>query len=250
MYIVHVFPPLLSLITHLVLTALYAVSVNYQSGPDTTDPKHPQHGAPWYIIKSCSVTKHHSNIGYCQQAKAAFAATVVMMGLFALHSIYAAVSCYPTASQRATHRIKCEEKAAQEIDESELRTPEGVFKVPQTPASPSGLSPMTPRTLAFNRLDGTTTATRSASQSKARPADLPLRNHFSSPQPPRSASPTSAMPLRSPDFGTRSPMRAQFERAEGEMTSLSGALGGERDGAPNMYFPPPPTKAKGKGKGK
>src|SRR5271154_6418972 len=96
MYIVHVFPPILSVIIHAILIALYAVSVSYQIAPDMSDPEHPQPGAPWYITKSCSVAYSKSNIGYCLQAKAAFACTVTIMGLFVLYFGVALWSCFPS----------------------------------------------------------------------------------------------------------------------------------------------------------
>lgn len=95
----------------------------------------------------------------------------------------------------------------------------------------AGLQPMTPRTQAFNRLGGT--------------KDLPLRNHFSSPNAPRS-----------PTFGVKSPLSTTFESADDiergqapPQTHDSPALApssaaaegpvGERGRGP-MYFPPPP----------
>jgi hypothetical protein len=79
MYILHVFPPILSLLAHGVLLALYAVSVDYQTAKDLSDKLHPQNGPPWYITKSCSVAADRSNVGYCEQAKSAFACTVIMV---------------------------------------------------------------------------------------------------------------------------------------------------------------------------
>ena len=79
MYIVHCWPALVSLLVHAILVALYAVSINYQTASDLSDPQHPQRGAPWYITKSCSVTAHDSNVGYCKQAKSAFAVSCVML---------------------------------------------------------------------------------------------------------------------------------------------------------------------------
>lgn len=79
MYILHVFPPLLSVLVHATLVALYTVSIVYQAGSDMTDPRRPQPGAPWYITKSCSVARDKSLVGYCQQAKAAFACSVVIL---------------------------------------------------------------------------------------------------------------------------------------------------------------------------
>lgn len=79
MYILHVFPPILSALVHAIFMALYAVSLAYQAGPDMSDPQHPQPGAPWYITKPCSVAYNKNNIHYCEQAKASFAASCVML---------------------------------------------------------------------------------------------------------------------------------------------------------------------------
>jgi hypothetical protein len=84
MYMLHVFPPLLSVLAHAAVVALYSVSIAYQAGSDMSDPKRPQPGAPWYISKSCSVAHNKSLVGYCQQAKAAFACTVVILYVLSL----------------------------------------------------------------------------------------------------------------------------------------------------------------------
>lgn len=73
-----VFHPLLSLFAHSGLVAVWAVSIHNQAGPDMSDPAHPQPGAPWYITKSCGPPVKPSLIGYCKQAKAAFAVTIII----------------------------------------------------------------------------------------------------------------------------------------------------------------------------
>lgn len=78
MYITHVFLPLVSLLVHALLVALYAVSIHGQAGPDMSDPQYPQPGAPWYITQSCSVARTGAVRGFCQQAKGAFAVAIVM----------------------------------------------------------------------------------------------------------------------------------------------------------------------------
>lgn len=75
----NLFYPPVAAVVHASLMILYIVSAVYQAGSDMSDPKHPQPGAPWYIAKSCSVAFKKSNVGYCMQAKALFAVTVVMM---------------------------------------------------------------------------------------------------------------------------------------------------------------------------
>ena len=78
LFVVKLFYPLLSLIVHVILTALWAVSVYGQAGPDKADPERPS-STPWYLRKSCSVAREPSNVQYCQQAKATFAVTVLML---------------------------------------------------------------------------------------------------------------------------------------------------------------------------
>ncbi len=78
LYVVHIFPPILSLFVHAGLAALYAVSIYGQAGKDMSDPKHPQPGAPWYITKSCSVAGTRAVRDFCQQAKGSFAVAVMM----------------------------------------------------------------------------------------------------------------------------------------------------------------------------
>ena len=77
MLICSVFHPLISLFIHAGLTAVWAVAIHNQAGPDMSDPAHPQPGAPWYITKSCGPPVSPNLIGYCKQAKAAFAVTVL-----------------------------------------------------------------------------------------------------------------------------------------------------------------------------
>jgi hypothetical protein len=79
MHMLHVFPPLLSVLVHAALVALYSVSIAYQAGSDMSDPRKPQPGPPWYISKSCSVAHDKKLVGYCMQAKSAFACTVVIL---------------------------------------------------------------------------------------------------------------------------------------------------------------------------
>ena len=77
MLICSVFHPLISLFIHAGLTAVWAVAIHNQAGPDMSDPAHPQPGAPWYITKSCGPPVSPGLIGYCKQAKAAIAVSVL-----------------------------------------------------------------------------------------------------------------------------------------------------------------------------
>ncbi|KAI1622647.1 hypothetical protein EDD37DRAFT_482735 [Exophiala viscosa] len=232
MYILHVFPPVLSVLVHALLIALYTVSVDYQSSSDTTDPEHPQRGPPWYITKSCSVTKNKSLVGYCKQAKASFACTCAMLGVFIVYFGFAVWSCFPSKQQRAEYaekrRLKAEKWAKFESVEDPTTGEHTGYPMPETPGIQGSLHPMTPRTQAFNTLGGT--------------KDLPLRNHFSAPRRPNS--PTFAM--TSPDR-QRSPLSPGFiDRVGSDVQAGKSPEIGHSPvpTAPQMYFPPPPKTSK------
>jgi len=234
MYMLHVFPPILSVLVHAVVIALYTVSVDYQASSDTTDPAHPQNGPPWYITKSCSVTHDKSLVGYCQQAKASFACTCTMLGLFVIYFGLAVWSCFPSKQQRGQYaeekRLKAEKYARFETVEDpasgRLTT---VYPTPQTPGFQGGLNPMTPRTMAFNTLGGT--------------KDLPLRSQFSTP----TAATSPSFAIRSPDL-PRSPMSPGFiDRVGTDLhmgKSAEAGLSPTNAPAPQLYFPPPPKTSK------
>ena len=78
MVVLHVFVPLLSAFLHILLVALYAVSIRDQSAPDMTDSDHPSPGLPWYLSKGCKYAES-GNYGYCMQARASFAVTCIMV---------------------------------------------------------------------------------------------------------------------------------------------------------------------------
>ena len=80
MFVLSVFIPLLSVIVHALLIALYAISIRNQASPDLTNTKvaHLSRNLPWYLSKGCSYATK-KNHGYCMQARASFAVTVVML---------------------------------------------------------------------------------------------------------------------------------------------------------------------------
>jgi hypothetical protein len=254
MYMLHVFPPILSAIVHSMIVALYAVSVAYQSSSDTSDPKHPQHGAPWYITKSCSVTHDPKLVGYCKQAKASFATTCTALALFAVYLCIAIFSCFPSKTQRIEYAMRQSQKAEKyarfEMGDSPKSGSSVAYPVPHTPGLQSGLNPMTPRTMAFNTLGGT------------RDLDLPLRATTATGNGNGSAQNTSptnghtqtaaSFALRSPEF-PRSPMSVGFvDQAGRGDTPVGNGKAAERiqvpgpDAAPKLFFPPPPKSSKKK----
>lgn len=132
-----------------------------------SDPAHPQPGAPWYITKSCGPPVSPSLIGYCKQAKAAFAVTILMWlvespiphyhlsnaipvssTLFTIYLIVTAITLYPDKSFRShrSSKISHREDGFQPYD---------MLEMPRTPGTAGGMkSPATPRTNAFNTLEG------------------------------------------------------------------------------------------------
>ncbi|ORY17416.1 hypothetical protein BCR34DRAFT_474872 [Clohesyomyces aquaticus] len=168
MFIVHVFWPIFSLIIHLVLVALWAVSIHAQTAPDTIDKRRVNNGPPWYITKSCSVSSTKTIKGYCEQAKAGFAVSVVMLVIFAVHAIISILSLRPSAEARIAHAAKRAEKKAEKEKLEELeRSPydnemtaeeqwQHMWELQQLPRTPgtATFAPMTPRTRAFGALEG------------------------------------------------------------------------------------------------
>lgn len=221
MYICHVFPPILSALVHLALIALYAVSVAYQAGSDTSDPQHPQHGPPWYITKSCSAVHDPSIVGYCTQAKAAFACTLVMMCVFITYFGFVVWSCFPSKSHQAEYAEKrrIREERYGNLDKEYDMVPPTPFTpgMPRVPQAENQFTPATPRTLAFNRLGGM--------------SDLP-RKHFSSPKPPQSP-PTVSHASKSPEI----PRSSVMSKSEQATTTVDEEKSQPQAG---VYFPPPP----------
>lgn len=178
--------------------------------------------------------------------------------VFAFQLALATFSLFPSPSHRASRESK---RLARESRYAHLDSPieskipamsmDEIASAP--PANSSGvgpLHPMTPRTLAFNRLGGT--------------KDLPLRNHFhpsakakDKDNGPKSPSFSSRFALRSPTF-PGSPLSPGFDRAERKAdvemgTAPSAASAGPSGnggheaaataGSAGMYFPPPPKVA-------
>lgn len=241
MYIVNVFPPILSAIVHAILIALYTTSVYFQAGSDNSDPKHPQNGSAWYITKSCSVAHNPDNQHYCTQAKAAFAATTTLLCIFIIHFGLSIYCCIPSKSHReevAAERKERDEKYSRmEAAHEEAKAAQAAAygMPPETPGLQSGMNPVTPRTQAFNTLGGHPSAGPSKEVA-------PIRTHFSSPRP---TSPRESVTSHGPS-GVRSPGNASFkERAQAQAQSVTGSEQGHalpKAGEP-MYFPPPPKKA-------
>ena len=239
MYMLHVFPPILSAVVHTAVLILWIVSVDYQASSDTSDSEHPQHGAPWYITKNCNVAHNKNNVHYCVQAKAAFACSCAILGVFATYLGFALYSCFPNKQQKEEYaekqRIKAERWAEFETyqDDDRGKTNVARYPVPDT-LGQQALNPITPRTQAFNTLGGT--------------KDLPLRTHFSSPNAPTvSAAPPLA--ITSPNIARRpvSPgfiKRAGTDGNNGKLPEIEHVSRQNGTTSPQLYFPPPPKVSK------
>ncbi|KAE8148310.1 hypothetical protein BDV25DRAFT_20142 [Aspergillus avenaceus] len=201
-HVLRIFYPPLSVFVHIGLFILYIVSAAYQAGSDTSDPRHPQSGPPWYITKSCNVASNKEVIGYCKQAKALFGFTIIIIVIYFVEAVVSIHSCFLTKEEKAEHDERREEKRTmKEYEDMVLKTPRAFPMSPTAPPAEStqGTPTMSSRSPTF-------------SKSGYGMSDLPLRDHFSTPNP-------------------RPP--TQQESAE---TLTSGNQS-------QIYFPPPPKKA-------
>ncbi|KAI9892703.1 MAG: hypothetical protein M1814_001123 [Vezdaea aestivalis] len=160
MWVMHLWMPLISLIMHSIITALWAFSVYAQASPDYSDPKHPSK-LPWYLTKSCSVAKNPARVYHgCTLAKGTFAVTVIMLALFAFHLPLAIYSMIPGKSNQ--HNRMDSDPTEMDLKRAGTDNESPASETSDKPNwSSQAQNPMTPRTLAFNTLSN----------------DLPLRNH-------------------------------------------------------------------------
>jgi hypothetical protein len=189
--LLHVFYPILSLPLHLALAAIWSYSIYLQTAPDTIDPNRQNHGAPWYIKKNCNIVDDKTIRQYCMQAKSAFAVSVIM--LYVSHShlsfftsnsqclhthsviyiffiLLSAFSLYPSKQARVAHATRRADKQAEKEKyasspyDNEMTAEEQwqhmweLQQLPRTPGTAGFKHPMTPRTTAFQSLDGTQSA--------------------------------------------------------------------------------------------
>ncbi|OJJ68467.1 hypothetical protein ASPBRDRAFT_133183 [Aspergillus brasiliensis CBS 101740] len=184
-HILHMLTPPLSAFVHAGLIAVYIYSVRYQAGPDMSDPEHPQPGAPWYITKKCSVAAAKEDVHYCMQAKALFAFSIILILYYTVVLGVSLRNCVITQEERQEREeLREERKTMKEFEEYVLKSPAIPMTVPrQVGPMPTGMPGKAP----FHK-----TITRSTDVSSS---DLPLRHHFSSPNPRRSMHQESAETL-------------------------------------------------------
>jgi hypothetical protein len=158
----HTLYPIASFLVHALEVGLWSYAIYGQVSPDTSDPAHPNNGPPWYITKSCSVSHDKSNVGYCEQAKASFYVSMVMLVIFSIH-IFLALQTIVFGPKPGNTDDDGESSV---VSTSKMNTPVTpareweMVKIPQTPGTIGGMkSPITPRTRAFRELEGDPTST-------------------------------------------------------------------------------------------
>ncbi|RAL01060.1 uncharacterized protein BO80DRAFT_69373 [Aspergillus ibericus CBS 121593] len=183
-HILHMLTPPLSAFVHAGMIAVWCYSARYQAGPDMSDPEHPQPGAPWYIAKKCSVAAHKEDVHYCNQAKALFVFSIIIIFYYFAVLCLSLRNCIMTKEEREEQAERDEErKTMKEFEEFVLQSP----GLPRTASlRQPGTMPM-PGKPPFHK-----TVTRDTDASSS---DLPLRQHFSSPNPRRSMHQESAESL-------------------------------------------------------
>ncbi|KAI9682359.1 MAG: hypothetical protein M1817_000413 [Caeruleum heppii] len=154
MSVMHLWHPLLSLFVHIGLTAIWAVSVYGQAGSDHIDPRTPS-DRPWYLTKSCDVVFNSSNKHYCNMAKGSFAVTVIALVVFAVHIPLSIYSLIPSKLARQARRASSPDLAMKAVSpDDSLYSPNRPWSsgAAQQVFDPPPKTPITPRTMAFNKL--------------------------------------------------------------------------------------------------
>ncbi|KAF2225028.1 hypothetical protein BDZ85DRAFT_294841 [Elsinoe ampelina] len=149
MFVMKTWVPLLSLLMHMILTALYAFSTYAQLSSDKSDPfGRIQNGPPWYITKSCDVVHDKHNYGYCRQAKASLGVTVAMVGILFIQIILASLSIVPSTMEKQLRGHHDDEDSDDEHQHGEVvmyapeKPVENPFYSPQTPSQAHPYSPL------------------------------------------------------------------------------------------------------------
>lgn len=223
-HVLRFFYPPVSAFVHVVLCGLYIAAACFQGGSDTTDSRHPQHGPPWYITKPCNVAFSPTNIGYCQQAKALFALTIIVIVLYFVEAVLAIMSCFVSQEEKDAWRRRQEEK--REEKEAEDRALREYEEIINSPAFPPPAMP------------GATYAPGFSPQPMGSPYH---QTHFfqghGQYQSLDDPSPSSSSDLPFRNWNT--PKTSSF--SNGGRVSVSVLEAGEPQEQP--YFPPPPKKA-------
>ncbi|PYH91483.1 hypothetical protein BO71DRAFT_401352 [Aspergillus ellipticus CBS 707.79] len=195
-HVLHMLTPPLSAFIHAGLIAVWIYSIRYQAGPDMSDPEHPQPGPPWYITKKCSVAAQKNDIHYCMQAKALFGFSIIIICYYFVVLCISLRNCVMTQEERdEMEELREERKTMKEYEDFVLQTP-GIPMTGSLPMRHPGQMPMPmpmPMQMPMSaKAPFHQVVTRSTEGSSS---DLPLRQHFSSPNPRRSMHQESAETL-------------------------------------------------------
>lgn len=237
-HVLRFFYPPVGAVTHGIMTILYIIAACFQTGSDTTDSRHPQHGAPWYITKPCSVAYSKSNIGYCEQAKTLFAFTIMVIFLYFVETVLAIMCCFSTKEQRdAWYQRQEEKREEKDAEDRALREYEEIINSPMfpPPAMPSAV--YTP---------GLSNPMASPQHSMASPfhqaSFLHSQTQYQSLNGSvKDLSPSkSDLPFRNNDFDT--PKSSPFTAGARVSVNVS-EVADQKEQQQQPYFPPPPKKA-------
>ncbi|EHA54324.1 hypothetical protein MGG_01229 [Pyricularia oryzae 70-15] len=146
-FIMKIYFPVIAVGCNIVMTAVYAVSVYGQAGPDYLDPRYPS-PTPWYLRRSCDVAEGYGAGKTCMIIQGTFAATVVMLCIYVINLGWSIFNMIPTKHDKTHDEDEDGEEYASSDSPTEVKTWE---MQPQT-AGPGGV-PFTPRTQAFHTLD-------------------------------------------------------------------------------------------------
>jgi hypothetical protein len=161
--IMKIFYPVFGTVLGLSLTALYAVSVYGQAGPDYLDPRYPSPSA-WYIRLGCDIAAPYGAVKKCQLAKGAFAMTVYLLCVFwslrhiwrdcALtndRAIYVFQTCFAMWAMIPNKELDMEDDSDDENEHGPANRKDKGVEMQPTP--PPLQMPFTPRTQAFHALE-------------------------------------------------------------------------------------------------
>lgn len=227
------FLPPVSAFMHGSLLVLWIAAASFQAGSDTTDSRHPQHGPPWYITKSCSVAYSESNVGYCQQAKALFAFTVIIIVIYFAETVLAIMSCFVSKEDRAAWERRQEEK--REEKDAEDRAMREYEEIVNSPAFPPPAMPGAVYT------PGLTPYPMASPHPMASP--FLQTNFFHNPaqyQSLNDISPSSASDLPFRNLDTQKPSLSGSNRVSVNVSDVGEQ---QQQQQQQPYFPPPPKKA-------
>lgn len=77
-FILNVWFPIFACFSYFGISAIYAVSVYGQIGPDYADPQHPAPAA-WYFRFGCGLAKKYGKLHYCQMSQASLGITLYLL---------------------------------------------------------------------------------------------------------------------------------------------------------------------------